>query len=133
MNSAFVWCEDLCKSQRMISTSAFDQPQWMTPSLICTILHILLSLIQLWFAVLTTEVLIPFDTLFFSNHQTSVIHFIKKVHIHSYKFISKDINSWMRVEETTHFTKLKNFFWYPPLKVKRKLLIWINGLKHSCN
>ena len=29
--------------------------------------------------------------------------------------------------------KTKKKFWYPPLKVKRKLLIWINGLKHSCN
>ena len=46
LNSAFIWCEDLCKSQRMLSTSAFDQPRWMTSSLICTILHILLSLIQ---------------------------------------------------------------------------------------
>ena len=27
----------------------------------------------------TEEVLIPFDTLSFSSHQTSVIHFIKKV------------------------------------------------------
>ena len=33
----------------------------------------------LLFVVLKTEVLIPFDTLSFSNHQTSVIHFIKKV------------------------------------------------------
>ena len=40
LNSAFVGYEEFCRSRRVLSTSAF-RLLWITPSLICRILHIL--------------------------------------------------------------------------------------------
>ena len=43
LNSAFVGCEEFCRSRRVLFTSAFG---FCEPSLICRILYILISLIQ---------------------------------------------------------------------------------------
>ena len=45
LNSAFVWYEELCRPQRVLSTSASGFGR-ITPSWVCIILHIILSLIQ---------------------------------------------------------------------------------------
>ena len=46
LNSAFLGYEEVCRSLRVLSTSSGLRPRWITPSLICRILHILLILTQ---------------------------------------------------------------------------------------